>query len=201
MRGYYFITDSGLSVAGNAADVACAISCGVEVVQYREKSMETGAMFREALALCEMCRAGHVKFIVNDRIDIALAVDADGVHLGQDDMPYHAARRILGSGRIIGISVHTVEQALEAERGGADYLGAGPVYATATKHDAEAPHGLGLVHEIKKHCHVPVVAIGGIDLSNAAHVIRAGADMVCAISAVVTRDNAAAEIKKFMRLF
>lgn len=201
MRGYYFITDSGLSLAGNLSDVRSVVSAGVEIVQYREKSGETGSLYEEALRLAEICRGTASKFIVNDRIDIALAVDADGVHLGQSDMPYDVARRILGADKIIGITVHSVDEAVKAEREGADYLGVSPIFSTSTKKDAGTPAGLKLVTDVKRVCRIPVVAIGGIDLSNAPDVITAGADMVCAISAVITKSDVTAELKRFQKLF
>ncbi len=201
MRGYYFITDSGLSLAGNISDVKSAVSAGADIVQYREKTKETGALYEEAFLLSEICRGTAVKFIVNDRIDIALAVNADGVHLGQDDMPYGPARRILGPDKIIGITVHNIEEAVSAESEGADYLGVSPVFSTLTKKDAGIPGGLELLAAIKKVCRIPVIAIGGIGLANACDVIAAGADMICAISAVITMPDVAEEIKKFQRLF
>ena len=201
MRGYYFITDSGLSVAGNVSDVKNAVSAGVEIVQYREKLKDTGELYREALILSGICRGSGTRFIVNDRIDIALAVDADGVHLGQDDMPYDAARKLLGQNKIIGVTVHNIDEAIDAEKAGADYLGVSPIYSTSTKRDAGAPGGLELVAAIKRVCRLPLIAIGGIELSNAPDVIKEGADMVCAISAVVARPDAAAEIRKFQTMF
>lgn len=201
MRGYYFITDSGLSLAGNLSDVRSAVSAGVEIVQYREKSGESGALYEEALRLAEICRVTAAKFIVNDRIDIALAVNADGVHLGQSDIPYDVARRILGADKIIGITVHSVDEAVKAEREGADYLGVSPIFSTSTKKDAGIPAGLKLIADVKRVCKIPVVAIGGIDLSNAPEVIAAGADMVCAISAVITKPDVVGEMWKFHELF
>ncbi len=200
MRGYYFITDAGLSLAGNLSDVRTAVAAGVTVVQYRNKSNITRDMYEEALLLKSAC-GGKAEFIVNDRIDIALAVDADGVHIGQEDMPYEQARRLLGPGKIIGVTVHDLDEALEAESRGADYLGLSPIFATGTKDDAGAPCGTALIAELKKHCRVPVVAIGGIGLSNVDEVIAAGADMVCAISAVVTKPDVAAAILEFQRRY
>lgn len=201
MRGYYFITDSGLSLAGNESDVITAVSCGVRVVQYREKAGDSGALYREALRLVEICRGTSTRFIVNDRVDIALAVDADGVHLGQGDLPCDVARRLLGPGKIIGVSASTMDEAVLAVRSGADYLGVGPVFATATKPDASMPCGTSLITEIKRLYNIPVIAIGGIDMDNARDVIAAGADMVCAISAVVTRIDPQKEIAGFQSLF
>jgi thiamine-phosphate pyrophosphorylase len=198
MRGYYFITDAGLSLAGNLADVRAAAAAGVTIVQYRNKSNVTRDMYEEALLLKTAC-GENAKFIINDRIDIALAVDADGVHIGQEDMPYEQARRLLGPGKIIGVTVHDLDEALAAEAAGVDYLGLSPIFATGTKGDAGEPCGTGLIRSIKAECRIPVVAIGGIGLSNVDEVIAAGADMVCAISAVVTKADVRAAIMEFQR--
>lgn len=199
MKGYYFITDSGLSRAGNISDVRQAEACGVEVVQYRNKNGETREMYEEALRLREICR--EAIFLINDRIDIALAVDADGVHLGQSDMPYAVARKMLGPGKIIGITVHNLAEALEAQELGADYLGVSPIYHTQTKSDAGKPAGIALIEEIRARVKIPLIAIGGINLANAPEVVKAGADGLCAISAVVAKENVDIEIKKFQELF
>ncbi len=200
MKGYYFITDSNLSLAGIVSDTRKAVEAGAQVVQYREKSAETGILYGEALALKEIC-AGRATLIINDRIDIALAVDADGTHIGQGDMPYEAARRLLGPGKIIGVTVHNLEEAIEAARLGADYLGVSPIFATGTKQDAGTPCGIDMLRDIRRAVSLPLVAIGGIDLSNVEAVIDAGADMVCAISAVVAKSDVAAEVLRFQRKF
>ena len=199
MRGYYFITDSGLSRAGNLEDVIQAVACGVRVVQYRNKNAETREMYEEAVRLREICR--DTVFLINDRVDIALAANADGVHLGQSDMPCKAARKLLGPERIIGITVHSLAEALQAESIGADYLGVSPIFQTATKTDAGKPAGISLIEEIRARVDIPLIAIGGIDHSNARDVIRAGADGLCAISSVIAREDVKAEIKKFQDLF
>lgn len=201
MKGYYFITDSVLSNAGNCSDVTEAVEAGVAVVQYRNKNGETRDLFTEAMELREICRDSGTLFIVNDRIDIALAVDADGVHVGQEDMPYSVARRLLGGKKIIGVSVHTLELAVEAEKAGADYLGVGPVFPTTTKPDAKEARGVSLIREVKQAVQVPVVAIAGISLDNVQEVVEAGADMVCAISAVVGSSDVKAEIMKYQRMY
>ncbi len=180
MRGYYFITDSKLSRAGNFNDVSMAVACGVSVVQYRNKNAKTREMYEEAVRLREICR--DTLFLINDRIDVALAVNADGVHLGQSDMPCGAARRLLGEEKIIGITVHNLAEAVQAESIGADYLGVSPIFQTATKPDAGKPAGITLIEEIRAIVDIPLIAIGGIDHSNAMDVIRAGADGLCAIS-------------------
>ena len=199
MKGYYFITDSGLSRAGNISDVKLADACNVCAVQYRNKNAETREMFDEALRLREICR--NALFLINDRIDIALAVDADGVHLGQSDMPYRAARKMLGPEKIIGITVHNITEATEAQRLGADYLGVSPIFQTATKSDAGKPAGIALIEEIRSRVDIPLIAIGGINLANALEVVRAGADGLCAISAVVAKEDVSSEIKRFQELF
>lgn len=199
MKGYYFITDSGLSRAGNISDVRYAVDCGVEVVQYRNKNAETREMFEEAIRLREICE--DTLFLINDRIDIALAAEADGVHLGQSDMPITLARKLLGPERIIGLTVHNVAEAQEAERLGANYLGVSPIFQTATKSDAGKPAGIALIEEIRRQVEIPLVAIGGINHDNAADVIKAGADGLCAISCVVAKEDVGMEIRKFQDLF
>jgi thiamine-phosphate pyrophosphorylase len=142
-----------------------------------------------------------VIFLINDSVDIALYVEADGVHLGSDDLPYSTARRLLGDKKIIGMTVHNLEEALEAQRLGADYLGVSPIFSTNTKSDAGKPVGAGLIKEIKKQVSLPIIAIGGITLGNASRVMQAGADGLCAISAVITKQDVKAEISKFQALF
>jgi thiamine-phosphate pyrophosphorylase len=199
MRGYYFITDAGLSRAGNISDVQAALSAKVEIIQYRDKHKNTRDLYEEARRIRAICR--RVTFLVNDRVDLALAVGADGVHLGRDDFPYWVARRLLGKGKIIGLTVHNLKEAIAAKKQGADYIGVSPVFATQTKQDAGSPCGVKLIRTIKKHVAIPVVAIGGIDLLNAAEVVRAGADCLCAISTVVTKRDVKGRIEKFQRLF
>lgn len=201
MRGYYFITDASLSMAGILSDAEKAVSCGAGIIQYRNKKAGTGTMFREAMLLKRICAETVTRLIINDRVDIALAVDADGIHLGQDDLPYEEARRLLGPDKIIGLTVHSVQEAVQAEHIGADYLGVSPIFDTATKTDAGCPCGIDTLRAIRQACRVPLVAIGGIDLSNIHAVIQAGADMACAISAVVTKPDVTAEMKKFQKEF
>jgi thiamine-phosphate pyrophosphorylase len=199
MKGYCFITDSKLSRAGNVSDVQNAVAAGVEVVQYRRKDASTSELFAEAAILRKLCH--QTLFLVNDRVDIALAVQADGVHLGQEDLPLPAARKMLGTGKIIGLTVHSLAEARQAEAAGADYLGVSPIFTTQTKADAGRPAGIQLIQQIKSAVKIPLIAIGGISLANTPEVVRAGADGLCAISAVVSREDVRAEIEKFQRLF
>lgn len=198
-RGYYFVTDTGLSRAGNTSDVANAAAAGVGVVQYRAKNGTSRALYEEARALRALCTPAL--FLVNDRVDLALAVGADGVHVGQDDLPCEAARALLGPERIVGVTAHSVAEAVRAERDGADYVGVAPIFSTKTKADAGVPRGVELVREVRAAVSIPIVAIGGIDLTNARSVIAAGADAICAISAVVRAPDVALEIDAFQRLF
>jgi len=199
IKGYYFITDSDLSKSGNISDVKNVVESGVGVVQYRNKSGSTKEMYEEAVKLKEICK--NIIFLINDRIDIAIAVDADGVHIGQDDMPYKVARKMLGKNKIIGVTVHNVQEAKDAEKIGADYLGVSPVFSTDTKPDAGKPAGINIIKDIKRICKIPLIAIGGINLLNAEEVVKAGADGLCAISAVVAKGDVKAEIIKFQKLF
>ena len=199
--GYYFITDKEMSKAGNASDVKNAVEAGVGIVQYRNKNASIKERYKEALILKAICKSSGVYFVINDHMDVALAVDADGIHLGQDDMPYAVARKLLGKDKIIGITVHNVAEALDAESKGADYIGVSPIFTTNTKSDAGAACGVEMIAKIKKVCKLPIVAIGGITLDNAAQVIDAGADSICAISSVVSKENVKAEIGNFQKLF
>ena len=199
LKGYYFITDDKLSRAGNISDVKNAVACGVKVVQYRNKSAATKQMYEEALKLRQVCKG--VTFLINDRVDIALGVNADGVHLGSDDMPYNLARKLLGKKKVIGLTVHSVKDAIKAQKLGADYIGVSPIFATKTKNNAGKPAGVGLIKQIKERVSIPIVAIGGINLANANEVIEAGADCICAISAVITKPGMKKQIKRFQELF
>jgi thiamine-phosphate pyrophosphorylase len=156
-------------------------------------------MFEEAMRLKALCRGAL--FLINDRVDLALATYADGVHLGQQDLPYETARMLLGPEKIIGITVSSLAEALDAVQQGADYLGVSPIFPTTTKADAGEAGGLALLREIRQRVSLPLIAIDGITLANAPEVIRAGADGLCAISAVVTKPEVKAEIEKFQALF
>jgi len=193
----YVITDAKLSCGRSHLEVIrAAIAGGATIVQYREKEGTTRQLVKEAHALRELTRQNGVLFIVNDRVDVALAVDADGVHVGQDDMPAILARRLMGPGKIVGVSATNLEEALQAERDGADYIGAGPIFATPTKPDAAPPMGLDGLAEICRRVSVPVVAIGGINEDNATAVIEAGADGVAVVSAIVAAPDVEAAARR-----
>jgi len=186
----YVLTDKNLSRGRSHAEVVrAAIAGGATAIQYREKEASTREMVESARELREVCRAAGVLFIVNDRVDVAMAVDADGVHVGQDDMPADLVRALIGPDKVIGVSAGNVPDALRAQADGADYLGVGAIYATATKADAGAPTGLAVLTEIRRHVKLPIVGIGGINLANTAAVIKAGADGISVVSAVVSADD------------
>lgn len=189
ISGLYFITDSRLSRQGIAADAQQVIEAGCAIVQYREKEKETGEMVAEAKQIAALCKENKILFLINDRVDVALAVEADGVHLGQQDMPCAIARKLLGKNKTIGLTVHSVEEAIEAQRQGVDYVSVSPIFATETKPDAGKPVGIELIKEIKEKVSLPVVAIGGINEQNLRQVLEAGADAVAIISAIVCSKN------------
>lgn len=197
----YVVTDAGLSRGrSHLAVIEAAIAGGATVVQYREKAAATRQMIAEAQALRELTRRAGVPLIVNDRLDVALAIDADGVHVGQDDMPAALARRLIGPDKILGVSTANLAEAMQAVRDGADYLGVGPVLATPTKPDAAPPIGMDGLREICRHVPIPVVAIGGINATNAADAIAAGAQGIAVVSAVVAAEDVATAARQLRAL-
>jgi thiamine-phosphate pyrophosphorylase len=189
----YLVTDAGLSRGRSHVEIVeAAIRGGVTIVQYREKEAPTRRMIEEAGELLALCRAAGIPFIVNDRIDVALAVDADGVHVGQDDMPASLARRLIGRKRILGVSAGSIAEARRAVDDGADYIGASPVFSTPTKPDAPPPLGVDGLRAMSGAVAVPVVAIGGINRGNAGDMMNAGAAGIAVVSAIVGAEDAAA---------
>jgi len=196
--GLYFITDSTLTRKSVIEDAKSAVKAGVKIIQYREKNAPTRQMMQEALKIKEICKSNDVLFLVNDRLDIAIAVDADGVHIGQDDMPYDVARRLLGNNKIIGVTVHNSEEAIEAEKKGADYLGLSPIFPTSTKKNAGNACGPKMIVKVRAKASIPVVAIGGINDSNIDEVMRAGATNVAIISAIITKNDVTGAARFFI---
>ena len=185
----YLVTDRALSRGRKtAAIVREAVAGGVTCVQLREKNCGTREFLEEARAAQAALRGTGVPLIVNDRVDVALAIGADGVHLGQQDMAIADARRLGPPGWIIGVSAETVADAVRAEKEGADYIGVSPVFATPTKTDAAPPLGLSGLRHMRAATKIPLVAIGGIHAGNARDVIRAGADGLAVVSAIVAAD-------------
>jgi thiamine-phosphate pyrophosphorylase len=184
ISGLYFIADPAHIKGASLADaVSQAVEGGASVVQLRAKDAGLQDMLTEAGRLMEICHRAGVLFIVNDSAELAMACGADGVHLGQDDMPLGTARGLIGPGKLVGISTHNIEQAIAAEQGGADYIGFGPIFSTCTK-DAGEARGTGLLRQVRDSVGIPVVAIGGINEYNAQQAIEAGADAVAVITAI-----------------
>lgn len=162
--------------------------------------MGSNEFFHSAREMRQLTRRGGYLFIVNDRVDIALASQADGVHLGQEDLPLGVARKLIGREKIIGISTHDLSQAEEAERGGADYIGFGPIFGTTTKNTGYSPRGLAMLREIRKAVKIPIVAIGGITENNVTQVWEAGADAAAMISALMGAEDVAEKVRRILNL-
>jgi thiamine-phosphate pyrophosphorylase len=186
----YLVTDSRMADRRGLVEiVAAAVRGGAGVVQYREKNASTRHMVETASKLVQACREKGVPFLVNDRIDVALAVDADGVHLGQDDMPVPLARRLLVPDRLLGVTVHDQGELRRAEEEGADHLSVAPAFATGTKPDHQTPLGVEGVRRLVGCARLPVVVIAGINASNAADVIETGVDGICVASAIMAASD------------
>ncbi len=201
MLELYVVTDRALSKGRDEAETArLAFEGGADAVQLRMKDAPGGIMLRQARAVKRAADEHGGLFIVNDRVDIAVLSEADGVHLGQEDIPVAEARRLVGDGMLIGMSVKTLAEAVDAVEQGADYLGVGAVFPTATKADAGYATGLDPIHLIRRELDVPVVAIGGINRGNIADVIAAGADGAAVVSAVVAQDDIPAAVRELRGL-
>jgi len=185
MRGLYLVTDRDLCGGRPLEEVvAAAVDGGASCVQIREKNLSTRAFVAEARAIKKLLADRGVPLIINDRLDVALAAEADGIHIGQDDMPYPLARRILGKGKIVGLSVETWEDVEEAEDWDVDYLGVSPIFATPTKTDTRGDWGLDGLARIRARSRHPLVAIGGLNAGNAGAAVAAGADGIAVVSAI-----------------
>lgn len=197
----YAVTDRAWSDEQNTlySQVEQALEGGVTCVQLREKQMDDDDFLREAIEIKQLCKKYNTPFIVNDNVTVAVACSADGIHVGQSDMQAENVREIIGDRMILGVSAQTVEQAVEAERHGADYIGVGAVFSTATKPDAVEVS----FDTLKKICHavsIPVVAIGGINKKNLENLKNSGIDGVALVSAIFARDNIKEECKELKKL-
>ena len=197
----YVITDVKIGRGRSHAEIARqAVLGGADVIQLRDKSLPCRDLLREACEIREITRAAGALFIVNDRIDVALASGADGVHLGQDDLPTRDARRIASRDFIIGVSVGGVPEAVVAEEAGADYVALSPVFSTISKENAGPGHGLALLRDICSCVSIPVVAIGGIGPGDVRGIIAAGADGIAVISAVVGEEDISGAARRMKAL-
>jgi thiamine-phosphate pyrophosphorylase len=197
--GVYLVTDASLSAGRSTPEIVeAAIAGGVDIVQLREKGMAASKRHELGLELRELTRAADVPLIVNDRIDLAAAIEADGVHLGDEDLPVPTARQQLGEAAIIGRSVSTPDAARAAERTGADYLGVGSVHGTTSKETDPEQSNIGLdrIRKVRAATDLPFVGIGGITPDNAADVVAAGADGVAVISAVTRSEDPEAATRR-----
>lgn len=191
----YGLTDAGLSLGRPVVTVVDAmLRAGVRIIQYREKDKKAGVMLEECLQLRKMTREAGACFIINDHIDIAMLCQADGVHVGQEDIPVPAVRQLVGEDCIIGLSTHSPEQAQAAVAAGADYIGVGPIFATKTKKDVCAPVGYDYLDWVVANMQIPFVAIGGIKLHNIADVVSHGARCCALVSEIVGAEDIEARV-------
>lgn len=196
----YALTDFGLSLGrSNVQVVKELLDAGIKLIQYREKDRKMGVMLEECRAIRALTHEAGAIFIVNDHIDLAMLVKADGVHVGQEDLPVPAVRELVGPDMIIGLSTHAPAEAHAAKEAGADYIGVGPIYATQTKKDVCEPVGLEYLEYVAKHVGLPFTAIGGIKVHNVAEVKAHGAHNFAVISALVGQRDIAAAVNDFNR--
>jgi thiamine-phosphate pyrophosphorylase len=201
LRGLYAITPEDADTARLVAAVGACIAGGAALLQYRAKSLKPALQREQADALLGMCRAAGIPFIVNDSVEIARAIGADGVHLGRDDGDVASAREVLGGRRLVGVSCYDeIERVKAAAESHADYVAIGSVFASDTKPGARRA-SLAMLSQARRECALPVVAIGGVTRANAADAIRAGADMVAVISAVFTARDVEGASREISRLF
>lgn len=196
----YLVTDKSDDVEKFLKTIEEAIKGGVSVVQIREKTADTLDFYNLALKVKEITSKYNVPLIINDRVDIALAIDADGVHVGQSDMPCDVTRRLIGEDKILGISAATVEEAQKAEKDGADYIGTGAVFPTATKDDAPSVTKEEL-KEVVESINIPVVAIGGINLENAHQLVDTGIAGLSVVSAIMSSENPKKSSEELLKIF
>lgn len=197
----YLVTDEHLA-RGRSTEtiVTAAVAGGVTCVQLREKNIGTRAFIAKAKELKSLLQPLGVPLIVNDRVDVALAAAANGIHLGQSDMTIEDARRIAGDDIIIGISAESLQDAIDAQAQGADYIGISPVFNTDTKKDIATPLGLEGISSIRQQTSIPLVAIGGINKGNIKSVIKAGADGIAVVSAIVSADSPEISARELLTL-
>ena len=199
-EGIYGITgDNFAHGKSNLECVKAMIEGGIKIIQYRDKTKSIKEKVKEAREIRELCKRNEVVFIVNDHVDIAILVDADGVHIGQDDMDPSDVRKLIGDNKIIGLSTHSEEQGMKAYLNpDVDYIGVGPIFPTTTKDTA--PVGLGYLEYAVKNLHLPFTAIGGIKEHNLHEIISRGAKNVCLVSDIVGADNITEKVKELQKL-
>jgi thiamine-phosphate pyrophosphorylase len=202
INGIHVITDTRIAPGRSHMDIAkAAVDAGAQVLQLRDKTISDKEFYEVALALRDMTRGTETLFIVNDRVDVAMAVGADGIHVGHNDLPAVAVRMLIGNNLILGVSATSIEEAVLADKDGADYIGYGPIFTTATKSDAAAPTGIQQLAALESMLTAPVVAIGGIGAGNVQMVAKAGADAAAVVSAVVCAVDMKEAVTQLLGLF
>lgn len=202
MDGIYLVTNEEASLGRPVSKVVSeAARAGVSCVQLREKNSDTRLFLERARELKQILNGTQIPLIINDRVDIALAVNADGVHLGQSDMPYETARRLMGPDAVIGLSVENWEDVEAAQDMDVAYLGVSPVFSTPTKTDTKTPWGIEGLKKIKAYSRHSLVAIGGLDESNAGQIIQAGADSLAVVSAICSAEDVFGAARQLVRIF
>ena len=197
----YAILDPGQSKGRPAIRIlADLLNGGAKLLQLRAKEMTSNEFYRLAIEARELTRQAGCLLIINDRVDIAMASQADGVHLGQEDLPLETARRLMGRTRLIGISTHDLRQAQDAEGADADYIGFGPIFGTSTKETGYSARGTAMLKEIRKAVKIPIVAIGGITEDNVTQVWDAGADTAAIISDIMRTEDVADKVRRILAL-
>lgn len=196
----YAVTDRTWTARQSLYDqVKAAIAGGITCLQLREKDLDTDAMYKEALPIRDLCRIHHIPFIINDRVDLAMKCDADGVHIGQDDMDAATVRKLIGPDKILGVTAHNKEEAILAYENGADYLGCGAVFSTSTKANT-IPLSHEVLQEICQSVPIPIVAIGGIHKNNIMELAGTGVDGIALVSAIFSAADIEDECKELKAL-
>jgi thiamine-phosphate pyrophosphorylase len=197
-QGLYFITDSTLTHQGVLEDTHQALQAGVKTVQFREKKLPMSERYPLALALKRLCHHYGAKLIINDGIDLALAIKADGIHIGQEDMPFQVCKNLVGNKMLIGLSTHSLAQAKEAKQLGADYIGFGPLFSSSTKPEAGEGKGIQALAKIVKQIDLPIVAIGGIKQKNLPDIVKTGVSNIAIISEIITATSLPIVLKQII---
>jgi thiamine-phosphate pyrophosphorylase len=195
------ITDTVIQSRYTHVDIAeMAVKGGADMIQLRDKELATGDLTDIAKFISGLCRKKNVTFIINDRVDVALICDADGVHLGIEDLPIKEARKLLGKEKVIGGTAHSLKEAVHAEEQGADYIGFGHIYSTYSKFKSEKPKGISGLKKILENINIPVLAVGGINHENSRSIITAGCYGIAVIGSVVRSDNPEKAVRRLRRI-
>jgi len=196
----YLVTDRKLSLGRNNFEIIeAAVEGGVTIVQLREKEQSSRDFYNEGIRIRDFLKARRIPLIINDRLDIALALGADGVHVGQEDLPLEIARNLMGSNKIVGVSVSSSDEAKAAEAGGADYLGLSPIFVTATKPELTRQIGISGITPIRKSVRIPLVGIGSMNETNAYEAVLAGLDGVAVVSGICSQKDVSAAARRIKK--